>query len=222
VTLGNFRFLLFTTNLLMRPASLLSVGPILLGVIIIATSAVASGGGRHRGGNSGVGFVGTPAVGGPEPLRNKTIVLSWQEYRVQKADSGETKRSSTGSVMSIYVSSSGRLFTRLERRSGGGRSNTTGHGPEGDEQQSGEGASQLNPSFDGQELNIVTPMKSGARDVKATFDSGFGHCSLRVIFGRDNGELPYHRAMNGQMYRILSTEVSGAQCSIRSGNAVRE
>jgi hypothetical protein len=204
----------------MRPAPLLRVALILLGIALGATSAPAAGWGNHRHGleNS----FGAQAVGGPERLRNKTVVLSWREYRVQKTDNDEVSRSYTDSVMSIYVSSTGRLFTRLERRSQGGRANASSHGPEGDERRSGEGASQLNPVFGGQELNIVTPMRSGARDVKATFNPDFGHCTLRVIYGRDNGELLYHRAMNGRMYHIISTDVSGATCSIRNGNAVQD
>jgi len=53
---------------------------VLLGTAVYGSSASAWGGGNHRHGGGGGSF-GIPAVGGPEQLRNKTIVLSWQEYR---------------------------------------------------------------------------------------------------------------------------------------------
>lgn len=162
------------------------------------------------------------AEGAPDQLRNKSVVLTWQEYRVQKTDDGQVSKSNTSSVLTVFVSSTGRLFTRLVRRNGSGRGNETGRGPEGDEQKSGTGASNLNPKFEGQSLSIVSPMRSGARLVQANFGAGFSSCSLRVSFGREGGELPYHRAMDGRMYRIISTDVSGTRCAIRSGNAVAD
>jgi hypothetical protein len=63
-------------------------------------------------------------------------------------------------------------------------------------------------------------MRSGARRIQATFNSGFTSCSLRVIYGKEGGANQYHRAMNGKRYTILSTDVSGTSCSIQAGNLV--
>ncbi len=154
----------------------------------------------------------------PKALYNKTIRLSWSEVRVQKADAGDTARMNTSSTLLIYVSDQGRMFTRLARRNERG-ANGTDRSPEGDEQRSGHGASNLNPQFDGQTLSVVSPMRSGARNVVATFSGGFQSCSLRVAFGKEDGRSLYHKGMDGRMYTIISTSVSGTSCSIRNGNA---
>ncbi len=158
----------------------------------------------------------------PDQLRNKTVVLSWREYRVQRSDHGEVDRSHITSVMIIYVSSAGRVFARLNRQGDNGLGNTTGHGPDGSERKSGQGASALNPAFEGLDLNVVTQMRTGARNVKATFNPGFTRCALKVIFGREDGQELYHRAMDGRMYHIVSTDVSGTNCTIRNGNAAAD
>jgi hypothetical protein len=155
----------------------------------------------------------------PKELQNKTITLRWSEYRVQRADAGDTTRSRTSSSMTVYVSDAGRPFVRLARQGERGRGNNTDRAPTGDEQKQGTGAGNLNPSFEGNTLNVVTTMRSGARIVQATFGAGFSNCSLRVIFGKEGGADLYHRGMDGRMYKIISTDVSGTSCSIRAGNA---
>lgn len=155
----------------------------------------------------------------PSELRNKSIILSWQEFRVQRADAGDVQRSNTGSRLVLYVSSSGRLFVSLSRRNPRGGANDTSAGPD-DTRKSGSGAGNLNPIFRGQELNIVSTMQGGARNVQATFAQGFASCSLRVLFGKQGGSDIRHRAMDGRMYTILSTDVSGASCTISNGNSL--
>ena len=155
----------------------------------------------------------------PKALYNKTILLSWSEYRVQVADAGDTKRNTTRSVLTAYISEQGRIFARLARNNSN-RSNNTDKGPEGDHTRSGQGASDLAPTFEGQTFAVRNQMRSGARSIQATFNAGFTSCSLRVIFGKENGEDLYHRGMDGRMYRIKSTDVSSPSCSIRSGNSL--
>lgn len=155
----------------------------------------------------------------PKALYNKTIRLSWSEYRVQRADAGDTTRSTTASVLQVYVSDGGRLFTRLSRQNNRGRSNNADTDPDGGNQKSGQGAGNISTSFDGQALLIENQMRSGARRIQATFNAGFTGCNLRVIFGKDNGQDLYHKGMDGRMYRIISTDVSSTSCSIRAGNA---
>ena len=63
-------------------------------------------------------------------------------------------------------------------------------------------------------------MKSGARRIQAEFDSEYRSCALRVIYGKEGGAPLYHRAMDGRMYHILSTEIISPACSIKDGNLV--
>ncbi len=155
----------------------------------------------------------------PKALYNKTVRLSWGEFRVQKADAGDTTRSNTSSVLLVYISDNGRMFTRLTRQNNRNRSNNTDADPDGGSQRSGQGSSNLATSFEGQTLAVENQMRSGARRIQATFNGGFSGCSLRVIFGKENGQDLYHKGMDGRMYRIISTDVSGTSCSIRAGNA---
>lgn len=155
----------------------------------------------------------------PKELHNKTVTLRWSEYRVQRADAGDTTRNSTASAMTVYISDTGRPFVRLARQNNRGRGNNTDRAPGGDQQKQGTGAGNLNPVFEGNTLNVVSTMRSGARSVQATFAANYASCSLRVAFGKEGGADLYHRGMDGRMYRIISTDVSNATCSIRSGNA---
>lgn len=155
----------------------------------------------------------------PRALFNKTATLSWTEYRVQRCDSGETKRGNTSSVMQVYISGEGRLFSRLSRRGGNGQGNSTDADPEGGQSRAGEGASRLATHFEDQQLLVDTPMRSGARRVEVTFDANYSTCRVDVRFGKESGREPYHRTMDGQMCTIISTDVSGQSCAVGNGNA---
>ena len=154
----------------------------------------------------------------PPQLHNKTIVMNWSEYRVQRADSGDISKTNTASSLLVYVSSSGRLFTRLSRKNSR-RSNSNDVDPEGGNQRVGAGAAgNLRSSFEGQQLLIENSMKSGARQIQATFNSAFSGCNLQVRFGKEGGADIRHRGMDGRMYNIISTDVSAQSCSTKVGN----
>ena len=154
----------------------------------------------------------------PKELYNKTIMLRWSEYRVQKADAGDTTRNTISSSMTVYVSDAGRPFVRIARLNNRGKGNKTDRAPGGDEQKQGTGAGNLTPTFSGNVLNVVSTMRSGARNAQATFAPGFASCSLKVSYGKEGGADIYHRGMDGRMYKIISTDVSGTSCAIQAGN----
>ena len=157
----------------------------------------------------------------PRPLFGKTVVMGWNEFRVQRCDDGQLKRGHTASSLLVYVSESGRLFTRLNRRGGRGGANSNDLDPEGGNKRSGTGsAGNLNTRFEGSVLAIQNSMKSGARRIQATFSGGFTGCSLQVRFGKEGGSEIRHRTMDGKMCNIVSTDVSGNACSVRNGNLV--
>jgi hypothetical protein len=157
----------------------------------------------------------------PLQLLGKTTTMSWNEYRVQRCDDGEMKRGHTTSSLLVYVSEKGRLFTKLSRRGGRGASNSNDVDPEGGNQRVGTGAAgNMNASFEGSSLVVQNAMQSGARRIQATFDNGFAACSVQVRFGKEGGGELRHRTMDGKMCNIISTDVSGTACSIRTGNLV--
>ncbi len=165
--------------------------------------------------------VSTSAAEAPRPLLGKTVVIGWNEFRVQRCDDGQLKRGHTASSLLVYVSESGRLFTRLNRRGARGGGNSNDLDPEGGNQRSGTGsASNLNASFEGSILAVQNSMQSGARRIQATFDGGFTGCSVQVRFGKEGGGELRHRTMDGKMCNIISTDVSGNACSVRTGNLV--
>jgi hypothetical protein len=157
----------------------------------------------------------------PGALHNKSVVLSWNEYRVQRGDDGHMSRSNTGSRFVVYVSSAGRMFSSFARQNPkSGRSNKSDLAPDGNVSVSGVGQGQRSMRFEGNQMVSENAMRSGARRVEATFNASFTSCTLRVLYGKEGGANQYHRAMNGKMYTIISTDVTGATCSIRPGNLV--
>ncbi len=170
--------------------------------------------------SAGLTIASSANADAPSQLYGKTVMLRWQEVRVQRDDSGKTIKVNTSSSVMVYVSDAGRLFTSMSRRNELG-SNSNSVDPQGDNQRSGAGASSsLVPSFEGSRLLLNSAMRSGARQIEAAFNPSFSNCSLTVRFGRDGDAQIRHRAMDGRMYNIVSTSVSGTSCAIRSGNAL--
>jgi hypothetical protein len=56
------------------------------------------------------------AAGIPDPLRNKSVVLSWTDEQVASFHEGETHRDRVSSDITVYISSAGRLFSRHVRQ----------------------------------------------------------------------------------------------------------
>jgi len=53
----------------------------------------------------------------------------------------------------------------------------------------------------------------------ASFDPGFASCTLAVTHGRENGGAIKRKGIDGVVREYLSLTVTGASCSIASGNA---
>ena len=153
----------------------------------------------------------------PADLYNKTVVLTWTEVRVQRAEkTGNVKKGTTASQLSIYVSGSGRLFSRFARASGR-RGNETDTSPDAQTRE-GFGAGRHNVRFDSGRLVTDTKMRSGARRIAVEFGAGYRSCRFTITHGKEDGKELYHRAMDGQMYFIISTDVSATACAIKDGN----
>ena len=164
-----------------------------------------------------------PAAADPAPaaLHNKTVVLTWTENRSQQADSGEVKRSTTTSDFRTYVSGAGRLFSRFTRTDlRSGRSNSSELAPDGNISFAGTGQGLRTTRFEGSRLLSDNKMRSGARRIQAEFDADYRTCTSRVIYGKEGDAPIYHRAMDGRMYTILSTDVISPACSIKDGNLI--
>ena len=178
-----------------------------------------------------------PAVAAPSELYGKSVVVSWSENRVQSDRGSSEKRQVTLSQsLSVYVSSTGRLFIRREAtgrsadgmRGGRFRGNRGLGGSHGSRDQ--VGAEGRMPSglaqqthFAGRSLVFSQAFRSGARQVAVDFDASYGGCSARVTHGRASGQstTAYH-TLNGRDIVVYSMDVANVSCRIVNGNVFGE
>jgi hypothetical protein len=158
----------------------------------------------------------TPALAGvaPPQARNKSVRLSWTQSGMQRSDSGQEKSFSIAHTRTIYVSSEGRVFAKATRST---RSySKAGSLAPGESRGYGGGATGV--TFEGNQLVGTQVHLSGAAQFRATFDSSFSSCTLKLTYGRSGG-LMRTKGFDGQNYTMLSQSVSGETCSVSAGNA---
>jgi len=161
------------------------------------------------------------AAGAPPALFNKTISLSWSQSIVQRSDDGRTVTPTVNHRRTIYISSQGRIFTRAVRSINNRQfsGSKTGQLAPGDTRGYAGGA--VSVAFQGGELVGTQAHVSGAGQFRASFDSAFTSCKVRLIYGRSGGNMRW-KGLDGRMYEALSSTASGESCSIANGNAFAE
>lgn len=155
------------------------------------------------------------ALGAPAAAMNKTITISFTASGVGKTPDGQSHPFSTSVTRTIYVSSAGRLFMRHKATA-----NTKGQPSRGGDfdptdTRTGKGSF----SFQGDRLVGVIPYAGGARQITATFDSGFSSCTASVIEGNAGSGSFMRKGPDGIVREISNATTSGVSCSIQSGNA---
>lgn len=151
------------------------------------------------------------AGGVPAQAMDKTITISFSASGMMKSPDGQTKGFNTRVSRVIYVSSAGRLFMRHTASAG---RNTRGGDFDPNDSRTGKGSF----SFQGNKLVGVIPYATGARQITATFDSGFSSCTANVIEGGSGGVIR-RKGPDGVMHEITGGTTSSPSCSIQSGNA---
>ena len=152
------------------------------------------------------------AVAAPMQLYNKTITISWSEHVSQKGPDGLTNPTVNSEAVA-YVSSAGRLFVRGKRSLNNRKfSKQRDFSPGG-----GSSAGAIN--FQGNQLVGTAVYDGFARRLVVSFDAGFTSCSASVVYGKSGGPTTW-KGLDGQVRELLSVSVSGANCSIREGNAL--
>jgi hypothetical protein len=161
------------------------------------------------------------ATAAPRQLYGKSIVVSWVENRVQRV-AGEAKWRPVNIQVgeSVYVSTIGRLFSRMTfaaRRGSGAREQV------GESGRSSTGGKRV-MQFRGHALVTVAVFNGGARHIRIDFDAEFSGCSASVILGRaaDAGTFTLRSAITGVPIEVQSQSASGATCSITNGNVFAE
>jgi hypothetical protein len=160
-----------------------------------------------------LGFGTANASAFPKELNGNSVVVSWVETLERNVPERNVRSRLISYSLSIYISTSGRPFSRLMRAGGpAGYSDVTGRSPS-------DASSGATVHFDGRQLLSDTLLVSGARRVAVDFDAGYRSCSARVIVGRQGGaKSTTEKGMRGGTIEILRTESSTPTCSIRTGN----
>ncbi len=162
-------------------------------------------------------LVSTPATSAPSQLFGKSVVVTWSENRIQRfAGETEFRPVNARHEYSMYVSSAGRIFSRLR--------NATSAGTAAIDQVAGSAGATRVPKFSGQSATVFMPSRGGGsssiRRMTVDFDSSFASCSAKVVRARQEGaSLMVGISMTtGRRVEVQSVTVSGATCSIRAGN----
>jgi hypothetical protein len=158
------------------------------------------------------------ALAAPSQLYGKSVIVSWQEDRVQTTDRDAQPTSVTASgQLSVYVSEAGRPFSRVTMSV----TNRRGHTRTGNRDAvQGEGSAR-SFSFSGNTMSASMPRgNAGAMQISVTFDSGFQGCSARVVSGKAGGaqSTRVNSMITGRQYDFYSVKTSGESCRVQSGN----
>lgn len=153
----------------------------------------------------------------PSQLYGKSVIVSWQEDRMQTTDRDAQPRSVTGSgQLSVYISEAGRPFSRVSMSVTNRRGTRSGNR----DAVQGEGSSR-SISFHGNTMSASMPRgNAGAMQISVTFDSGFQGCSARVVTGKTGGAQSTRvtSMINGNQYEFYSVKTSGESCRVQGGN----
>jgi hypothetical protein len=154
----------------------------------------------------------------PSGLRGKSVNLSWAMSWVTRNLGETTSRSNVSRHnLIIYVSSTGRIFSKRVVTSGSSFNSTMQVG-EG----AGRGFNALDKiSFSGGALTILRHAEAtgNATRLSASFDPSFGSCTLSVAYGLSSKlpQLVPHGTFGGT-FEVLEASPGGTSCSVVAGN----
>jgi hypothetical protein len=149
------------------------------------------------------------AQAAPAELLNKSVTVS---YNVSipgvKAD-GSAVSGVRAVTRTIYISSAGRIFGRVDRRDG--RASET--------KEAGPGSSMNTLHFVGNKLVGVMKFASGAAQMTISFDAGGQSCSASAMAGREGGDQLRWKGVDGTMRQGTGpATITVTSCSVAAGN----
>jgi hypothetical protein len=161
----------------------------------------------------------------PAQLYGKSIIISWTEQRDQKEPWNDFHQQVTrAGTFTIYVSTVGRVFTRMDYA--GGRNKRMGYAGGGNKtpsDQVGGGSAVIHRviNFQGRSLSVTMPLEGGARNIAISFDDSFGGCSAEVLTGWAQGarKIVATSLNAGHKFEIFSIKTGPASCQIQTRNA---
>lgn len=163
-------------------------------------------------------LTGSAAYAAPSQLYGKSVVVTWLEEREQRVN-GEAATRNVGrnGNFSVYLSSSGKPFSRMSFAFSGARGGLK-YGKK--DAVGGEGGSARSVAFSGNTMSVGMAMSGGAKNVLVSFDGGFQSCSAQVLTGKESGSssIKTKSLVNGNSVEILSVKTGAASCRIQDGN----
>ncbi len=150
------------------------------------------------------------AHAGPAELLNKTVTVSYAVTIPGVKADGSQVSGSRAATRTIYISSAGRVFARVNRRDG--RDTET--------KEAGPGDSANTVRFAGNKLVGVMKFPSGAAQMTISFDPGGQSCNATIFAGREGGQALRWKGVDGAMRQATGQATfSNVSCSIAAGNA---
>ena len=154
----------------------------------------------------------------PAPLHGKSFVVSWSENRVQRNEGEPAFRPvRANQTLQLYVSTSGRVFSRLTFATG--RGTGTASRVQGDITKNPM-FRQWDPAFGDKTLALAQNFqKGGKRLVEIEHDGALTSCKAKVTYVPEEGAMTSFgwSPIIKKMVEFQSIEMSGDSCAIRSG-----
>jgi hypothetical protein len=157
----------------------------------------------------------------PAPLYGKSIMVSWAENRVeQKVGENQITHPVRGYDLSIYVSSAGRISSRLTAEKIGGRNSLGRSGRTSDKGDGNEAGQRRTITFEGNTLVMLGDVAggTGARRVIVDFDGSYGRCTAQVVTAKPSGASKMVNEAKGR--EVYSAKAGAATCSVKNGNVL--
>jgi hypothetical protein len=161
------------------------------------------------------------AADAPKALYGKSILLSWVEERQQSSEAEPQPRwLRVPLTLTIYVSTAGRIFTRVSASSPRRTGKAEAMGADAKTKSGGVRVAR----FNGRSLSVTSELIGGARNVTVDFDDAYRACSVSVILGKSAGasKLTMPNLALGGVVEVHASRISGNSCAVQDGNALGE
>jgi hypothetical protein len=154
----------------------------------------------------------------PAPLHERSFVVSWGEHRIQRHVGEPNFRPVRGhQTLSIYVSSAGRVFSRLTFATRAGTASV--------ERVQGDFADnprfrQWVSRFGDNTMSLSQTFRNAERLVEIEFDADLKGCKAKVSYVPDSGARSSFgfSPITKKKVEFQSIEMSGESCAVRAGN----
>ena len=155
----------------------------------------------------------------PSALLGKSVLLSWQETRIERRAGSPDFHPVSGTIkLTIYIGTDGHVFNRY--------GNITSGRTFQDDQVAGANRVGRPWQFEGTSMRTITPFiavkgkPSAARNITVNFRNEFTQCSVSSTWAKENGSGTTVTASPHDRSLVETQSVSSAaeSCIVQSGN----